>query len=68
MREESRSTRGREDAGAAIMARWRDDDGDEEPAGESGMVTRMVRFVSNTIKWSMPSKERHGEKNNNVLL
>ena len=24
--------------------------------------TRMVRFVSKTIKWLTPSKERHGEK------
>ena len=30
---------------------------EEEPAGERGMVTRMVRFVSKTIKWSTPSKE-----------
>ena len=44
---------------------WKRGSGDEkteEPAGGSGMVMRMVRFVSKMIKWSTPSKERHGEK------
>ena len=42
----------RENAGAAIER-----DEVEEPAGGSGMVTRMVRFVSKMIKWSTPSEE-----------
>ena len=53
----------RESAGAAIER-----DEVEEPAGGSGMVMRMVRFVSKMIKWSTPSKERHGEKKYKIVI